>query len=282
MNQIFYSLIAILCFASCAGSYNIQGTSNVSSLDGRKLFLKIDKADSLLSIDSCEVIHGQFTFHGPIDSVRIGQIFMDDVNLGVPVVLEKGDVTVRLDNVQQSVSGTPLNEKLNNFWKQFNQIRNEYAEIDHEESAAILNGQEEEAVNARLIKKAVGVFHKGDKLFTKYVEGNFDNILGPWIFLSRISYDTTPHTYPIWMDEFMFAYATNQLTSWVEYIMAKATDTFKNNSDIKTFYTNFQKAQNEMNGLSQPSTEPDAAQGIDPNIAPPTPNQMAGDSTNAE
>ncbi len=279
MNQIFYLLLAIICLASCTDSYNIEGTSNVSSLDGRKLYLKVVKADSLQAIDSCDVVHGQFTFQGPIDSVRVGQIFMDDENLGMPVVLEKGNITVRLDNVQQSVSGTPLNEQLNGFWKQFNQIRNEYGELDHEESAAILNGQDESTVNARLIKKALGVYAKGDRLFTKYIVDNFDNVLGPWIFITRISYDTTPNAYPIWMDEYMYANAINQLPSWVEYIMSKATDQFKNNPDIKAFYSNFIQSQKEMNGTAE-SSNPVPAMGADPTIAPPTPNEMAGDSTN--
>ena len=56
----------------------------------------------------CDVVHGQFAFHGTVDSTKIGQIFMDDINLQFPVVIEKGDITVKLDNTQQRVSGTPL------------------------------------------------------------------------------------------------------------------------------------------------------------------------------
>ena len=154
MNKILYALLTLIAFTSCANSFNIQGTSNVSSLDGRKLYLKTDQADSLIDLDSCDVVHGQFAFHGTVDSTKIGQIFMDDINLQFPVVIEKGDITVKLDNTQQRVSGTPLNDKLNDFWTKFIQLRNQYAEIDHEESAAIMNGQDEETVNVRLTKKA--------------------------------------------------------------------------------------------------------------------------------
>ena len=87
---------------------------------------------------------------------------MDDINLQFPVVIEKGDIAVKLDNTQQRVSGTPLNDKLNDFWTKFTQLRNQYAEIDHEESAAIMNGHDEETVNAQLIKKALNVYDKGD------------------------------------------------------------------------------------------------------------------------
>ena len=35
MNKLFYTLISLLGLASCANTYNIQGSSNVSTLDGR-------------------------------------------------------------------------------------------------------------------------------------------------------------------------------------------------------------------------------------------------------
>ena len=109
---------------------------------------------------------------------------------------------------------------------------------------------------------------------------NFDNVLGPWGFLTRISYDTTPNAYPVWMNDYMYAYALNQLPSWVEYIMTKATDKFKNNPQVKAFYTNFQQTQKEMNGTAEPATTSPEASGTttNPDITPPTPAQMAGDS----
>ena len=50
----------------------------------------------------------------------------------------------------------------------------------------------------------------------------------------------------------MYANAVNQLPSWVEFIMTKATDNFKNNPEIKTFYAEFLQAQKEMNGMLNP------------------------------
>lgn len=281
MNKVLYALFSIMAFTSCASSFKIQGSSNISGLDGKKLYLKVDQADSLVDLDSCDVVHGQFSFHGNIDSVRIAQVFMDDVNLQFPIVIESGDITVKLDNTQQRVSGTPLNDKLNTFWTKFTQLRNQYAEIDHEESAALLNGHNEATIDAQLIKKALIVYGKGDKLFTKFVTENFDNILGPWAFLTRVSYDSTPNAYPIWMNDYMYANAINQLPSWIDYIMSKATDTFKNNAQVKAFYADFQQARKEMNGTAEPAAMPipDAA-GTTPGtaIAPPTPSEMAGDS----
>ena len=81
------------------------------------------------------------------------------------------------------------------------------------------------------------------------------------------------------MNDYMYTNAINQLPSWIEYIMTKATDTFKQNPQIKAFYADFQQAQKEMNGMVDPAGIADAA-GTTPHsaVAPPTPAQMAGDS----
>lgn len=281
MNKLLYAFITIMAFTSCAKSYYIQGTSNVSSLDGRKLYLKGGAADTLFTIDSCDVVHGEFTFKGNLDSVQIVQIYMDDVNLQFPLVLEEGDIILKLDNTQQSVSGTPLNDKINAFWRKFTQLRNQYVEIDHEEGVAIMNGHDEEATNTRLIKKALKVYANTDKLFTNFVTENFDNPLAPWGFLTRVTYDMTPNAYPIWMNDYLYMNAMSQLSSWVEYIMAKAPEHFKINSDVKSFYDYYQQAQSEMNGTAMPQESMQTPMAGTPqsNVSVPTPAQMAGDST---
>lgn len=280
MTKVLYAFLSFSLFlTSCANSYDIQGTSNVSSLDGRKLYLKVNSADTLKTIDSCDVVHGRFIFQGNIDSVRVAQIFMDDVNLQFPIVLEQGNIQLRLDNTQQQVSGTPLNDKINDFWIKFTQIRNQYIELDHEESAAIMNGQDENEVNSRLLKQALQVYASGDKLFTKFVTDNFENILGPWGFFTRITYDTTPDAYPSWMNDYLYLNAVNQLSSWIDFIMMKAPDSFKNDPQVKDFYTNFQQTQNEMNGTAETtSTSPTDNQ----SVTPPTPAERACDSIQTE
>lgn len=279
MNKILYALVTLLALTSCAKSYYIHGTSNISNLDGRKLYLKGGSGDSLITLDSCDVVHGDFSFKGSLDSVQVAQIYMDDMNLQLPIVLEEGDIQLKLDNTQLRVGGTPLNEKLNTFWTKFTQLRNQFIEIDHEEGVSIMNGHDEQATNTRLIKKALLVYADIDRLFTAFVTDNFDNALAPWGFLTRVSYDMTPDAYPVWMNDYLYMNAVGQLSSWVEFIMAKAPDAFKNNGAIKDFYEKFQRAQKEMNGMELPAQE---TMLDNSNIAPPTPAEMAGDTTLAK
>ena len=66
MIKTLYTLFALLTLASCANTYNIQGSSNVPTLDGRMLFLKTYDGMDLKNIDSCDIVHGEFHFNGAL------------------------------------------------------------------------------------------------------------------------------------------------------------------------------------------------------------------------
>ena len=102
MHKILLAFATMALMASCANSYNVQGSSSISSLDGSKLYLKAVKNNELKSIDSCDIVHGQFHFNGILDTVRMANLFMDDQSI-MPVVLEEGEIVIKLDNAAQSV-----------------------------------------------------------------------------------------------------------------------------------------------------------------------------------
>lgn len=284
MNKILYALISLVALASCAQSYNIQGTSNISSLDGRKLYLKKVNDGSLQSLDSCDVVHGQFAFQGTFDSVQVVSVYIGDMNF-FPVVMEEGDIVMRLDNGQREVGGTPLNDKLNQFWTKFVQLSNRYMEIEHQGNAALLDGKDEYSVNREAMMKAMQVYHSGDTLFTNFVVNNFDNVLSSWGFSTRVAYDSDPGAFPIWLNQYLYMNASSQLPSWIEYIMTKAPDNFKNDPQVKFIYNSLQEYRNGTAGLPDQRTMPvpDAA-GTTPDAvpAPPTPAEMAGDTVKSK
>ena len=270
MNKILYAFLTVMAFASCANSYNIQGTSNVSTLDGRMLYLKIVKNNELKSIDSCEVVHGQFHFNGTLDSVRMANIYMDNESV-MPVVIESGDISIKIDNTQQVISGTPINEKIFKFMKKYDQLQNQNAELVHKHDQAIMDGRDMATVNQQLAAEAASIDQKLDDLVTGFITENFDNVLGPGIFMMM----TSSFQYP-------------ELTPWIEDIMSKATDNFKNDPYVKEYMEAAQKIQNMQNGLAQPdmpqpaAPQPDMPQPAAPQPdqqqaqqAPPTPNEMA-------
>lgn len=264
MNKVLYFMLGLLAFTSCANTYSITGTTNVSTLDGQKLYLKVLKDTALKNLDSCDVVHGQFHFAGSVDSVRVGTILLDENN-GLPVVLESGDIQVKIDNTQESVTGTPLNDKLTKFRQKFTQLMNQSAELVHVHDQAIMNGKNMNSVNAKLAAENDRINQRMDKLVTKFVEDNFDNVLGPYIFINTC----------------MNRYNAPMLDAWIEDIMSKATEKFKNNPMVKEYYEAAQQNQNIMNGMQ---SAPAQSQPV-PQAAPadgPTPNEMAQPVTNQQ
>ena len=255
MSRILYALLAFATLTSCANSYNIQGSSNVSILDGRMLYLKVYNDGELKNVDSCEVVHGQFHFQGTVDSAKMTTLFMDDKSV-MPVVLETGDITVRIDNTQQVVTGTTLNEKLFKFIDEYNKLDNQVVDLGHKQSQAIMDGEDEMVVNERLNKEAMQIAQKKDELQTSFIEENFDNVLGPGVFFML----TAGYPYP-------------ELSPWIEALMSKATDNFKNDSYVKDYYEKAKQNEAIMNGTAdQPMPEGQQMPAVP---APPTPSQMA-------
>ena len=260
MNKILYAFITLLAMTSCANSYNIQGTSNVSTLDGRMLYLKILKNNDFKNIDSCDVVHGQFHFDGNLDSVRMANIFMDDEAV-LPLVLESGDINVKLDDAQQIVSGTPLNDKLFKFFKKYQQLQNQQMELVHKHDQAIMNGSDMEVVTRKLNEEAILLADQEDKLVTSFVTENFDNVLGPGVFFMV----TMRNQYPM-------------LSPWIEDIMSKATEHFKNDPYVKDYYQKARENEQIMNGTRDAGQDASTMQApqVDPNAAPaPTANDLA-------
>ena len=237
MNRIFYILAVLATLTSCADSYNIQGSSSVSSLDGSKLYLKAVKDQKIQNIDSCEVIHGKFKFAGLLDTVMMVNLFMDDRSLMMPIVLETGEISVRIDDTSRKVMGTPLNELLYDFIDQHNQLDNRMNELGHRESQMLLDGIDEAEINAQLSVEATRIAEEEDSLVTNFIVDNFDNVLGPGVFMMI----TAGYEYPV-------------LTPQIEHIMSKATEAFKNDAYVKNYYKTANDIQARMQGMDEPAT----------------------------
>ena len=250
MNKSIYSIFAVaaVLLSSCASSYNVRGTSSVSALDGSKLYLKTLKNNELKNIDSCEVVHGEFQFAGLLDTVRMASLFMDDESI-MPLVLEEGEIVIRIENALQRVGGTPLNDSLYVFIDKHNQLTNRMSELGHRQSQMLLDGVDEEQINRELNIEANQIAAEEDQLVTKFICDNFDNVLGPGIFMMI----TSQYRYPI-------------LTPQIEDIMSKATQKFKSNAYVREYYQTAQENEARMNGMEDvPAPQPDSV------MAPPTP-----------
>jgi hypothetical protein len=235
MRKFLVLPVIIALFASCASSYNVEGSSSISALDGSKLYLKAIKNNEFKNIDSCDVVHGEFHFTGLLDTVRMASLYMDDESI-MPIVLEKGEIKVSIDNVRQMVGGTPMNDSLYQFIDKHNQLTSRMNELSHKQSQMLLEGIEEEVINRQLSIEAARIAQEEDQLVMKFIEANFDNVLGPGVFMMI----TSQYRYPI-------------LTPQIEDIMSKATKKFKEDPYVKDYYQTAQENEKRMNGLGDQS-----------------------------
>ncbi len=231
MNKLLSAILVTAAFTSCAETYNVQGASTVASLDGSKLYLKAIKDRELTSIDSCEVVHGQFSFSGVLDTVRMANLYMDDQSI-LPVVLEQGEIKIKLDSDDQTVEGTPLNAKLYQFLEKHNRLMNQMSELGHKQNQMILDGIDEDIINAKINAEAAKIAHDEDTLVTKFIEANYDNVLGPGVFMMI----TSQYRYPI-------------LTPQIEYIMSKASETFKSDPYVVEYLKAAHENEQRLQGM---------------------------------
>lgn len=257
MKNILYFLCAAAALASCSSSYNIQGTSDVQNLDGHMMYIKAIEGNELKSIDSCDVVHGKFEFRGTIDTIKVGTLFINDEGV-MPVVLEEGDITIKFNTAKQTCTGTFLNDKLTDFIEKYNQITNQIADLSHQEAQAMMNGEDMSAVYRDLQKKSISLSEESDKLITSFIEQNFDNVLGPFVFRMVTSTYEVPMT-----------------NAWIEALMLKATDSFKNDRYVKEFMEEANRIQAISTGMDDPTPAVPEAPADGKVDTPPTPNEMA-------
>lgn len=220
MKNILYALFVFSAFVSCAESYTIQGSSSLALLDGNKLYLKAMEGSDMKTLDSCDVVHGKFRFSGLLDTTQMAALFMGEKSV-LPIVVERGDIKVRIEDTQQKVSGSPLNEVLYTFLDQHNQLQNDLIELSHQESRMLLDGIDEETINLEISKEWAAINQREDSLVTNFVVDNFDNVLGPFIFIQMSS--SVPQ---------------------VEHIWSKAPDEFKQIPNVNDFYQHVTSTNN--------------------------------------
>ena len=217
MKNYLWSVIFLLALASCSTGYKIEGSSSVLRLDGKMLFVKIPQGNQMVKIDSAEVIHGIFSMEGIVDSAVIASLYMDDESI-MPFVVEDGDIKIQIDNARMIVSGTPLNDKLYDFVKSKSVLEDRAYEVERMESRMIMDGMSEEEIASEVGKEREKLSNELDELAKTFIQQNYDNVLGPGIFIMLCN----GFPYPV-------------LTPVIEEIVDEAPEQFKNNHLIKEY-----------------------------------------------
>ena len=217
MKAYLCGAIFLLALSSCSTGYKIEGSSSVLRLDGKMLFVKIPQGNQMIKIDSAEVIHGIFSMEGIVDSTVIASLYMDDESI-MPFVVEDGDIKIQIDNAHIMVSGTPLNDKLYHFVKSRNILEDRAYEVERMESRMIMDGKSEEEIALEVGKEREKLSNELDELAKSFIQENYDNVLGPGVFIMLCN----SFPYPV-------------LTPVIEEIVNGAPEKFKNDTMVKGY-----------------------------------------------
>ncbi len=216
---------------ACADQYKLVGTTNIHSLEGETLYLKVYADEDLKKMDSCRVIHGKFEFKGNMDTTVMANLFAGEQSL-MPVVIESGDLKVRIDDISQQMSGSPLNDTLYNFIRMKTQLDNQISELAQKEGRMVMDGMDFDDVVRILNAEYVTLANQNDELVTGFIKRNYNNVLGPGIFMIM----TSSYTYPV-------------ITPQIEEILTSATPYFRNHPYVSTYE---KMARENMEKLQEP------------------------------
>lgn len=230
MNKVIIYIIFLLTFASCASEYQINGSSSVSLLDGKMLFIKVPQGNDMVDVDSAEVVHGLFSMNGLVDSVYIASLYMDEQSI-MPFVMEKGNIEININNARISVSGTPLNDRLYEFVGKKNSLDDRAYEVERLESRMIMDGKSGEDIELEVTREREKISEEMNALAKEFIQANYENVLGPGVFIMLCN----SFPYPV-------------LTPVVEEIVNEAPESFQNHPMIKEY---MKVARENMEKLKQ-------------------------------
>ena len=219
-----------LCFAlllsSCA-MYRVEGTTNVATLDGQKLYLKVHSQNDIIDLDSCEVIHGHFEMNGDLDSTALGSIYLGGETL-MPIVLERGKIKICIEHSRLEVSGTPLNERLYGFIREKNLLEQRLTDVQHKQMQMIMEGVKSEEAEKIASDECDTLLKEMNKLITDFVTGNFDNLLAVQIF--KI---------------YTLAFPKPTINETIQGILDSAPESFKSDEFVKEYLQLAKEVTNE-------------------------------------
>lgn len=197
----------------------------MNSLDGRMLYLKILRDGEWVKMDSAEVVHGLFSMKGKVDSVQMATLYMDDESI-MPIVLESGKITVTISNTDLKAVGTSLNAALYDFIAKRNALEVSIEELEQKETRMVMDGADLEEIHSQLMVEGDSLMNEMNRYVKKFISDNYENVLGPSVFMMLCS--SLP--YPI-------------MTPQIDDIIKDAPYSFKSNKLVREFLS---KAKENM------------------------------------
>lgn len=228
MNRFIPFVLLFIILTSCDGGYKIEGSSSLSGLDGKMLYIKTMKGEDWVKLDSAEIVHGLFSMKGKVDSIAMATIFLDEESI-MPLVLEDGKIEVSISQLQFTAKGTPMNNALYEFIEKRSDLELQVEELHRKEARMVMEGENIDEVQVQLGIEAERLTKEISGYIKKFIADNYENVLGPNVFIMLCS--SLP--YPV-------------LTPQIEDILDDAPYSFKNHVLVKEFVTTAKENMRRM------------------------------------
>lgn len=227
-NPVFSSVLLFVCLAvsSCSSRYKVEGTSSITGLDGKKLFLKTLKGDTWVDVDSADVVHGLFKMDGPVDSAMMVTLYMDDDAI-MPLVLEKGKIEVTISDSQLEVKGTSLNDALYEFIGKRNGMEMRLGELDRKEARMVLDGAGIDEAHRQVAAEKEALIKEVNDYVKKFISDNYETVLGPSVFSMMCSSLPYPVMTPVIEDLVKGAPSSFLENAYVKDYLSKARENMR-------------------------------------------------------
>lgn len=206
-----------LCLSACSGMYRVEGTTSISHLDSKMMYIRSIQDGEWVTIDSAEVIHGHFSMKGAVDSTQMASLYLDEQNL-MPIVLESGKIKLTISDTELSARGTKYNETLYDFIIKRNELERRLEELSDKETRMVIEGGDIVKIQQQLMQEQDSLAGAMDKHIKGFISRNYENVLGPGIFIMLC------HSLPYPM-----------ITPRMEDVLKDAPYSFKNNALIKEY-----------------------------------------------
>lgn len=177
MRKLLYILCLATGLLSCTKGYKIKGASNIQDLDGKTISLRTSDNGKWMSLDSCEVLHGQFLMKGRTDSTLIATLFLDGQPM-MPMILEPGKINITISNIMLKAEGTPLNDSLYEFIARKYKLDLRTIEMERMEARMIMNGYDQTTIQQRVDSTFQTLKEEMQNLVLNFIGDNYDNVLG--------------------------------------------------------------------------------------------------------
>jgi len=182
---------AIMCGCGPKNQYTISGTVDSPDMNGKQVYMFNLYSQNEAPVDSAVIIDGKYTFRNTVDEPWMAMAGIPDGFIFM-LVVEPGNIVIQGD----SVTGTPLNVKLREFYRKQFAIQLENEKNSMEYMAQYENATDDEAraqavhmIDSLEAQNTANMVEANWKLYNE----NNDNILGVKAMLDII--DFSNYTY---------------------------------------------------------------------------------------